>query len=136
MLFSRKDPPVLIIGNTSYTLEALEPDVDFDKPDQTVKRSVLTGYMNIVKKGKYTTVKYSLTTYTEALLAALRANTTLTCCFYGDYSIDTRYKSPRCEMAIVNVQPFHLNKKTYADALLIELESLGYYELKKYDTQA
>lgn len=135
MLFSRKDPPVLIINGTSYTIEALEPDVDFDKPDQTAKRSVLTGHMNIVKKGKYTAVKYTLPTYTDALLAALRANTTLTCCFYGDYNMDSRYKSPRCEMAIITAQPFHLNKKTYADALLVELESLGYYELIKYDTQ-
>ena len=134
MLFSRKDPPVLIINGTSYILECLEPDIDFDVPDQSVKRSVLTGYTNIVKKGKYTSAKYTLPEYTTALLDALRTNNTLTCCFYGDYSIDGRYKSPRCEMAITKVQPFHLNKKTYADALLIELQSLGYYELIKYDT--
>lgn len=123
---------VLIINGTSYTLECM-PEFDYDVPDQSVKRSVITGYLNIVKKGSYTSAKLTLPEYTDELLSALRANTTCICCFYGDYTIDYRYKSPRCEMAIIKAQPFHLNKKLYTDALLIELQSLGKYQLEKYD---
>ena len=134
-MFDKKDP-VLIINGVSFTLDCQNPEYDFDVPDQTEKRSVLTGYLNIVKKGDFTEISYIIPDYSESLHSALKQNSTCTCCFYGDYSIDPRYKSPRCEMKIIKAQPFHQNDKLYTDALLVQLKSEGRYILEKYDTLA
>lgn len=133
IMFDKKDP-VLIINGVSYTLDSQTPEYDFDVPDQTEKRSVLNRNLNVVKKGDYAEVTYILPKYEDSFLAILRQNTSCTCCFYGDYSIDGRYKSPRCEMKIIKAQPFHQNDKLHADALLIHLKSENSYILEKYDT--
>lgn len=129
-----KQQPIMIIEGTSYPLEGL-PEYDFNEPDQDIKTSVLTGKKHISESGVYTSAKITLYSYTESfysLLIRLKAeNKPVIMCFYGDYNIGTAYKSPRCEMLIKRVKPFHMNNKYYADALMIDLISTGPYQLEK-----
>ncbi len=128
-----KNNPIIRINNINYELEGV-PEYDPNVPDQEIYKSVLTGKLHKKLKGYYFEASITVPDYTESLYNTLVNAEVVTFFPYGDYSIDTRYQSPRFEAVLTEIKPFHLENKFYADALKISLRSLNYYKLEKYDS--